>query len=36
MGAVPPAMAKVLPSTGWNLLDHNACVTLTAYISGYP
>ena len=36
LGDVPPATAKVLPPTGWNFLDHNACVTLTAYISGYP
>ena len=36
LGAVHPAPAKVLPPTGRKFSNKNACVTLPAYISGYP
>ena len=36
LGSVHPASAKVLPPTGRTYFDHNACVTSTAYIFGYP
>ena len=36
LGSVHPASAKVLPPTGRTYFDHNACVTSTAYILGYP